>query len=177
MEFTHIANPVRVVAKVIDVVDHRCDGTGVIDLTLEDETHFVLIGSMSARYTPAIGDYLVTQEDGYQYVNPKAVFERKYRPLEANEEFDKQAALEMIGLRSEVGALDDRIAELEAENERLRELEKANSWANAAGLDARSVCHALVMQMITGRTASAHLIAEIDQAVQYVMHGTRPESK
>jgi hypothetical protein len=34
---------------------------------------------MCARYTPVIGDYYVVQSDGYAYVNPKEVFERKYR--------------------------------------------------------------------------------------------------
>jgi hypothetical protein len=33
---------------------------------------------MLARYIPEPGDFWVTQSDGYQYVNPKAVFERKY---------------------------------------------------------------------------------------------------
>jgi hypothetical protein len=33
---------------------------------------------MCARYYPKPGDYLVTQADGYMYLNPKDVFERKY---------------------------------------------------------------------------------------------------
>ena len=32
---------------------------------------------------PVAGDYVVTQEDGYQYLNPKEVFERKYSPVGA----------------------------------------------------------------------------------------------
>ncbi len=35
---------------------------------------------MTARYTPVEGDYVVTQEDGYTYINPRDVFERKYHP-------------------------------------------------------------------------------------------------
>lgn len=35
----------------------------------------------TARYMPVPGDYLVQQADGYMYLNPKAVFERKYRPV------------------------------------------------------------------------------------------------
>ena len=33
---------------------------------------------MTARYQPKIGDYLVRAEDGYEYLNPANVFERKY---------------------------------------------------------------------------------------------------
>ena len=37
---------------------------------------------MCARMTPVKGDYWVTQlHDGYHYLNPKDVFERKYRLL------------------------------------------------------------------------------------------------
>ncbi len=35
---------------------------------------------MCARMTPAIGDYWVIQSDGYAYLNPKDVFERRYSP-------------------------------------------------------------------------------------------------
>lgn len=34
---------------------------------------------MLARYVPEPGDYWVRQSDSYSYLNPKAVFERKYR--------------------------------------------------------------------------------------------------
>jgi len=33
---------------------------------------------MTARMTPTVGDYWVVQSDGYIYLNPKDVFERKY---------------------------------------------------------------------------------------------------
>ena len=35
---------------------------------------------MLARIEPKPGDYWVEQEDGYTYLNPKDVFERKYAP-------------------------------------------------------------------------------------------------
>lgn len=35
---------------------------------------------MCSRMLPKEGDYIVTQSDGYVYLNPKEVFERKYRP-------------------------------------------------------------------------------------------------
>lgn len=42
---------------------------------------------ITARYCPVVGDYWVIQSDGYGYLNPKEVFERKYSPLaELNDE-------------------------------------------------------------------------------------------
>jgi hypothetical protein len=84
MKFTHIANPVAVTAQVITGIQSIVEGAM---LALEGTTteHFV-DHAMLARYTPTPGDYLVTQDDGYTYVNPKAVFERKYAsiaPLDA----------------------------------------------------------------------------------------------
>ena len=46
---------------------------------LEDGNEKELDHSMFARYIPEIGDYLVTTEDGYQYLNPALVFENKYQ--------------------------------------------------------------------------------------------------
>ena len=40
---------------------------------------------MCARMIPQVGDYWVIQSDGYVYLNPKDVFERKYRPLQEQE--------------------------------------------------------------------------------------------
>lgn len=37
---------------------------------------------MTSRYIPVAGDYWVIQSDGYEYLNPKDVFERKYSPIE-----------------------------------------------------------------------------------------------
>jgi hypothetical protein len=34
---------------------------------------------------PKSGDYLVRQEDGYEYLNPKEVFERKYSLAEGDQ--------------------------------------------------------------------------------------------
>jgi len=36
---------------------------------------------MCARMTPAVCDYWVVQSDGYVYLNPREVFERKYKPI------------------------------------------------------------------------------------------------
>jgi hypothetical protein len=80
----YIANPV-----IVDVEEI----TAVFSAGASDQvtSYAVLLGNgqrislsyeMTARYEPKVGDYIVTQEDGYVYLNPKAVLERKYRPLE-----------------------------------------------------------------------------------------------
>jgi hypothetical protein len=181
MEFTHIANPVRVEAAVIVDVDITgpipdCGVDIIVSLADGTQKDVHLSDEMVSRFIPGPGDYLVTQEDGYQYINPKAVFERKYRAIEPNEDFDTLAlSLELSGHRSEVRTRDDRIAELEAENERLRDLEKANSWTNAAGLDARSLRHSVLLAM--NPAGRAGLLKHVDEAVKYVMSGALPESK
>ena len=77
-----IANPVEVEFAVITSVGGV--GTSRIDVALDwGEGHarsdrVTLDPSMIARYVPHIGDYFVRQADGYEYLNPKAVFERKY---------------------------------------------------------------------------------------------------
>ena len=83
------ANPVIVdalkIAKVGDPVKAShgevtsLDGSRLV--FLEDGSIQRLTAEMLARYTPVVGDYLVKQEDGYLYVNPAAVFERKYSPV------------------------------------------------------------------------------------------------
>lgn len=67
----YIANPVIVDAyKIIGKEGPR--------LLLEDEIDCLPTPEMLSRITPEIGDYLVIQEDGYTYLNPRQVFERKY---------------------------------------------------------------------------------------------------
>lgn len=39
---------------------------------------------MISRFIPQAADYWVIQEDGYVYLNPKDVFERKYSKLPEN---------------------------------------------------------------------------------------------
>lgn len=79
MNFTHQANPVLV--KASKIVGIGINTTAPINAALEDGTNIILTEEMIARFLPDVGDYVVTQEDGYVYVNPKAVFERKYSPL------------------------------------------------------------------------------------------------
>lgn len=80
----YIANPVEVDAyKILEIrrADPESHGTSVY-ARLEDapKTEALITPSMMSRYTPVAGDYLVIQQDGYVYLNPKEVFERKYRP-------------------------------------------------------------------------------------------------
>ena len=49
-------------------------------LELSDGSHVVATPEMISRMTPVEGDYWVVQSDGYFYLNPKDVFERKYTP-------------------------------------------------------------------------------------------------
>jgi hypothetical protein len=88
VEFTHEANPVRVNAQQIVKAIHCLSKDDPRIQTgwrfeLEDGTELRLrINSPElARHIAVAGDYVVTQEDGYMYLNPKDVFERKYRRL------------------------------------------------------------------------------------------------
>ena len=84
----YIANPVEVEARVIKTVVGLKDcasydnaqgpGQGDFRLILEDGSEFLPDRGMTSRMTPVPGDYVVTQRDGYVYLNPKEVFERKY---------------------------------------------------------------------------------------------------
>lgn len=77
------ANPVSVEAHRIVSVGQLVDppnsaGCGYRDLALENGENVTATAGMLARTTPEPGDYWVIQEDGYVYLNPREVFERKY---------------------------------------------------------------------------------------------------
>lgn len=76
------ANPVIVDAfKIIGVIPITGASVppGEYRIQLEDcPGNFICTHQMSARYIPTYGDYWVTQEDGYIYINPRDVFLRKY---------------------------------------------------------------------------------------------------
>lgn len=90
MEFTHIANPVRVQALVINDLSRINNGIDTL-LFLADGSERTIGPEMTSRYKPVPGDYLVCQEDGYTYLNPKDVFERKYRVIGAELVSEKPA--------------------------------------------------------------------------------------
>lgn len=74
------ANPIIVEAfKIVEIKDS--DSSGLKVLTLENGFLFLPTPEMLARIAVEIGDYLIQQEDGYIYLNPKKVFERKYSPI------------------------------------------------------------------------------------------------
>jgi hypothetical protein len=74
----YVANPVEVhafpITNVGPVLD---DGSRWLDL---EGAPTLASAEMMARMTPQVGDYWVVQSDGYVYLNPKDVFERKYSP-------------------------------------------------------------------------------------------------
>lgn len=82
----YIANPVRVTAlQIVEVMSDNY-GNGLM-LRLEDSSTKAATQAMISRYVPVPGDYLVTQEDGYTYINPREVFERKYHPAGSKASF------------------------------------------------------------------------------------------
>lgn len=54
-----------------------------LGLQLDDGRIVTATPDMTSRMTPVVGDYWVVQSDGYVYLNPKSVFERKYSPVVA----------------------------------------------------------------------------------------------
>jgi hypothetical protein len=76
----YIANPV-----VVDAWKITSVGTivaGDLYLEMENNGHMYASREMCARMTPKVGDYVVMQSDQYVYLNPKDVFERKYRMMQ-----------------------------------------------------------------------------------------------
>lgn len=74
----YIAQPVEVNAfKITKVGEQTKDGSRWLDL--EGMPSSLASPEMMSRMQPVIGDYWVMQSDGYVYLNPKEVFERKYR--------------------------------------------------------------------------------------------------
>lgn len=73
----YIANPVEVDAfKIVGVGEKKEEGT---HLALDNGENVIATPSMTSRMGPQPGDYWVIQSDGYVYLNPKDVFERKYK--------------------------------------------------------------------------------------------------
>lgn len=93
----YYANPVTVEAVRIAAVLQSDATTQGLWLKLEDDRVFHATAEQIARFTPEPGDFVVTQADGYVYLNPKAVFERKYSPIkEANLPLRPRQILELL---------------------------------------------------------------------------------
>lgn len=76
----YVANPVEVDAwKIVGMSGRRCDGG--YDVALDSGQDYIITAAQSSRMIPGVNDYLVRQPDGYEYLNPKHVFESKYRPI------------------------------------------------------------------------------------------------
>lgn len=78
----YIANPVEVEAhKIVGIGEPQPHG-GIkhwkMELALDNGQNVTATAEMMARHIPEEGDYWVIQSDGYIYLNPKSVFERKY---------------------------------------------------------------------------------------------------
>jgi hypothetical protein len=69
---------VRYRANPVIVEAHRIREVRGPILLLENGENVVPSKEMKARYEPKAGDYWVIQADGYTYLNPCDVFERKY---------------------------------------------------------------------------------------------------
>lgn len=78
----YVANPVVVDAfQILEVGTSGSDGIRLAIGDGESENSWVTATpGMTSRMTPAVGDYWVIQSDGYIYLNPREVFERKYTP-------------------------------------------------------------------------------------------------
>lgn len=74
------AKPVEVTAFRIVTVSEP-DQYGLVNLDIDNGQTVVATPEMLARINPVPEDYYVVQEDGYVYINPKAVFERKYEAI------------------------------------------------------------------------------------------------
>lgn len=55
---------------------------GNVNIATDDGVDRKADAPMLSRISPVEGDYWVIQEDGYEYLNPKETFERKYEPVE-----------------------------------------------------------------------------------------------
>lgn len=79
------ANPVIVdafkIAEIVNAPPSDDAPPRALCCLLEDGREVYPDAGMTARYMPVPGDYWVVQDDGYAYINPKAVFERKYSPV------------------------------------------------------------------------------------------------
>jgi hypothetical protein len=74
------ANPVHVDAHIIISVGPVLPD-GSMHCALQNGRSAIADKGMISRFIPQAGDYWVRQGDGYEYLNPKDVFERKYSPI------------------------------------------------------------------------------------------------
>lgn len=85
----YIANPVEVTAyKILHIGEWQNHPQKRLPLVIGDadgqseSQQVYATAPLISRMEPKIGDYWVIQSDGYIYLNPKEVFERKYHAAE-----------------------------------------------------------------------------------------------
>lgn len=105
---THRARPYTVNARTIGAILGNNTGGGQL-LQLNDGTTYVADTAMTARHFPTQGDYLVIGDDGYPYLNPADVFERKFEPITPADEhavdFESRFAVaDMVLFQPNIGA-------------------------------------------------------------------------
>lgn len=81
-QMTFRAKPILVEAFEIVSIAAATEDGGLL-LVLLNHPAVTAPPAMLARYKPVAGDYYVIQDDGYAYINPGAVFLRKYEPVSA----------------------------------------------------------------------------------------------
>jgi len=81
---------VTVTAYKIKAVTKTNDGRTLIELD-DGNPPFQLQEGQISRMKPAVGDYYVITADGYEYLNPKDVFEGKYEPLTEDASFHQDS--------------------------------------------------------------------------------------
>lgn len=153
MQPTHIANPVLVHAAIILAIAN--EGISSTKLELDDGTEFVAPAELTARHIPQAGDYLVTQDDGYRYINPKDVFERKYR------EIGMQDLVQSTGATPKA----DPVVDVNEPNEPARQLLSDGHWLTQPGDD---VAPAPVLKASTDKKR-AELVTAIREAGMYAL--------
>ena len=77
----YVANPVIVDAFKIVSVAEKANADCSLNIALSNGDNYVATAEILSRMIPVEGDYLVRQSDGYEYLNPKDVFERKYTQM------------------------------------------------------------------------------------------------
>lgn len=114
----YVANPVIVNAYKIKEIENIVD-SNALNLVLEDGEEVLATEEITAKMIPVVDDYWVIQSDGYIYLNPKDVFERKYSLI--YEENKKMTDT----FRKEYRPLDEsqksRINQIKSEAEKLNE--------------------------------------------------------
>jgi hypothetical protein len=77
---TYQALPVIVAATQIKSIVSMPTSATIMAVCEDGSTH-ELSRENTSRYRPVLGDYIVILEDGFKYVDPRAVFERTHKRI------------------------------------------------------------------------------------------------